>query len=159
MTAPLPDGLIDRVKPADLMLGDKAYDGNERRDKLQHGTKPVIPDRTSRTCPFPFSKHRYKMRCRIRVRSTGSRTSDVSRRVTISWRDIIGPPSALPQSLCGGLDPSRPLCSEASRGVRCDRGVFEAGHQRRFGFERFRADYRPLSHRVWRPKSVWIHLS
>ena len=48
------------------MLGDKAYDGNELRDRLdQRGTKPVIPNRTSRKCPFPFSKHLYKMRWRI----------------------------------------------------------------------------------------------
>jgi hypothetical protein len=49
----------------DLLLGDKAYDSNELRDKLdQRGTKPVIPNRTTRKCPFPFSKHLYKMPCR-----------------------------------------------------------------------------------------------
>ena len=48
------------------MLGDKAYDSNELRDKLhQRGTKPVIPNRTSRKCSFPFSNHLYKRRWRI----------------------------------------------------------------------------------------------
>jgi transposase len=63
---PVARRLIDRVEPAERLLGDKAYDGNELRDKLdQRGTKPVIPNRTSRKCPFPFSKHLYKMRWRI----------------------------------------------------------------------------------------------
>ena len=48
------------------MLGDKAYDSNELRDELdQRGTKPVIPNRTNRNRPFPFSKRLYKLRWRI----------------------------------------------------------------------------------------------
>jgi transposase len=63
---PVARRLIDRVEPAERLLGDKAYDGNELREKLdRRGTKPVIPNRTSRKCPFPFSKHLYKMRWRI----------------------------------------------------------------------------------------------
>src|SRR5262249_26156970 len=63
---PVAERLIDRVEPAELMLGDKAYDSNELRDQLdQRGTKPVIPNRTNRNCPFPFSKHLYKLRWRI----------------------------------------------------------------------------------------------
>jgi transposase len=63
---PVARRLIDRVEPAERLLGDKAYDGNELRDKLdRRGTKPVIPNRTSRKCPFPFSKRLYKMRWRI----------------------------------------------------------------------------------------------
>jgi IS5 family transposase len=46
---PVAQRLIDRVEPAERMLGDKAYDSNELRDRLdQRGTKPVIPNRTSR---------------------------------------------------------------------------------------------------------------
>jgi transposase len=63
---PVAERLIDRVEPAELMLGDKAYDSNELRDELdQRGTKPVIPNRTNRNRPFPFSKRLYKLRWRI----------------------------------------------------------------------------------------------
>jgi transposase len=63
---PAAQRLINRVEPAERMLGDKAYDSSELRDELdQRGTKSVIPNRTSRKCPFPFSKHLYKMRWRI----------------------------------------------------------------------------------------------
>jgi len=63
---PVAERLIDRAEPAELMLGDKAYDSNELRDQLdQRGTKPVIPNRTNRKCPFPFSKRLYKLRWRI----------------------------------------------------------------------------------------------
>jgi transposase len=42
---PVTERLINRVEPADRMLGDKAYDSNELRDELtQRGTKPVIPN-------------------------------------------------------------------------------------------------------------------
>jgi transposase len=63
---PVAERLIDRVEPAELLLGDKAYDSKELRDELdQRGTKPVIPSRTNRNCPFPFSKRLYKLRWRI----------------------------------------------------------------------------------------------
>jgi transposase len=48
------------------MLGDKAYDSGELRDDLdERGTKPVIPNRSNRTRPFPFNKRLYKLRWRI----------------------------------------------------------------------------------------------
>ena len=48
------------------MLGDKAYDSAELREKLDgRGTKPVIPNRSNRTQPFSFSKRLYKLRWRI----------------------------------------------------------------------------------------------
>ena len=63
---PVAERLIDRVEPAERMLGDKAYDSNELRDELdQRGTKPVIPNRTNRKCRFPFSKRLNKLRWRI----------------------------------------------------------------------------------------------
>jgi transposase len=63
---PVAERLIDRVEPAERMLGDKAYDSNELRDELnQRGTKPVIPNRINRTRSFPFSKRLYKLRWRI----------------------------------------------------------------------------------------------
>jgi transposase len=63
---PVAERLIDRVEPAELLLGDKAYDSNGLRDELDHrGTKPVIPNRTNRNYPFPFSKPLYKLRWRI----------------------------------------------------------------------------------------------
>jgi transposase len=44
---PVAKRLIRRVKAAEHMLGDMAYDGNELREELdERGTKPVIPNRT-----------------------------------------------------------------------------------------------------------------
>lgn len=78
---PVAELLIDRVEPADLMLGDKAYDSNELRDELgQRGTKPVIPNRSNRTQPFSFSKRLYKLRWRIE--SAFSRLKDFRRIAT-----------------------------------------------------------------------------
>jgi len=46
---PIAARLIRRVKPAQRMLGDKAYDSAELRDELdERGTKPVIPNRSNR---------------------------------------------------------------------------------------------------------------
>jgi len=48
------------------MLGDKAYDSAELRDKLRgRGTTPVIPNRSNRKQPFCFSKRLYKLRWRV----------------------------------------------------------------------------------------------
>ena len=58
---PVAERLIDRVEPAEHLLGDKAYDSNELRDELkERGTKPVIPNRSNRKRPFSFSKRLYK---------------------------------------------------------------------------------------------------
>jgi len=63
---PVANRLINRVEPAECMLGDKAYDSNELRDELdQRGTKPVIPNRSNRKRRFSFSKRLYKLRWRI----------------------------------------------------------------------------------------------
>lgn len=63
---PVAERLINRVEPAERMLGDKAYDSSELRDELQErGTKPVIPNRSNRKKPFSFSKRLYKLRWRI----------------------------------------------------------------------------------------------
>ena len=63
---PLAERLIDRVEAAERLLGDKAYDSAELREELeQRGTRPVIPNRSNRKCPFPFSKRLYKRRWRI----------------------------------------------------------------------------------------------
>jgi transposase len=48
------------------MLGDKAYDSAELREKLdERKTKPVIPNRSNRKQPFSFSKRLHKLRWRI----------------------------------------------------------------------------------------------
>ena len=48
------------------MLGDTAYDSAELRGELdEHGTKPVIPNRSNRKQPFAFNKRLYKLRWRI----------------------------------------------------------------------------------------------
>jgi len=45
------------------MLGDKAYDSAELRNKLQErGTKPVIPNKSNRKQPFRFNQRLYKTR-------------------------------------------------------------------------------------------------
>jgi len=63
---PVAKRLIRRVKPPKHMLGDTAYDGDELREKLdEHGTKPVIPNRSNRKQPFSFNKRIYKLRWRI----------------------------------------------------------------------------------------------
>ena len=63
---PVAKRLIRRVKAAEHMLGDMAYDGNELREELdEQGTKPVIPNRPNRKHPFSFSKRLYKLRWHI----------------------------------------------------------------------------------------------
>jgi transposase len=63
---PVAERLINRVEPAERMLGDKAYDSNELREELdQRGTKPVIPNRSNRKHRFSFSKRLYRLRWRI----------------------------------------------------------------------------------------------
>ena len=63
---PVAGRLICRVEPAKRMLGDKAYDSAELREQLdEHGTKPVIPNRSNRKRRFSFSKRLYKLRWRI----------------------------------------------------------------------------------------------
>ena len=78
---PVAARLVNRVEPAQRMLGDKAYDSNELREELdQRGTKPVIPNRSNRKRPFSFSKHLYKLRWRIE--SAFSRLKDFRRVAT-----------------------------------------------------------------------------
>jgi len=58
--------LIRRCKAAEELLGDKAYDSAELREKLKdRGTKPVIPNKSNRKLPFRFNKKSYKKRHRI----------------------------------------------------------------------------------------------
>lgn len=63
---PVAERLIKRVTPAKRMLGDKAYDSAGLREELnERGTKPVIPNRSTRKQPFSFSRRLYKLRWRI----------------------------------------------------------------------------------------------
>ena len=63
---PVAERLIRRVKSPERLLGDKAYDSAELRERLdERGTKPVIPNRCNRKQPFSFSKRLYKLRWRI----------------------------------------------------------------------------------------------
>ena len=63
---PVAERLINRVEAAERLLGDRAYDSAELREKLdERGTKPVIPNRCNRKQPFSFSKRLYKLRWRI----------------------------------------------------------------------------------------------
>ena len=78
---PVAQALIRQVDPAERMLGDKAYDSSELREVLdERGTKPVIPNRSSRNRPFAFSRRLYKLRWRIE--SAFSRLKDFRRIAT-----------------------------------------------------------------------------
>jgi transposase len=71
---PVAERLIRRTKPAEELLGDKAYDSAELREWLEErGTKAVIPNKSNRKQPFRFNKKSYKKRhhvenaiCRIK---------------------------------------------------------------------------------------------
>jgi transposase len=59
---PIADRLIRRVKSPARLLGDKAYDSAELREKLDHrGTKPVIPNRCNRKQPFTWCRWRFML--------------------------------------------------------------------------------------------------
>jgi putative transposase len=48
------------------LIGDKAYESAELRKRLdEHGTKPVIPNRSNRKRPFRCDKKAYQERHRI----------------------------------------------------------------------------------------------
>ena len=58
--------LIRRTKAAAKLLGDAAYDSAKLRQWLEdRGTKPVVPNRSTRIRPFSFDKQSYKQRHHI----------------------------------------------------------------------------------------------
>jgi transposase len=60
---PVAKRLLCRVKAAKRMLGDKAYDSDDLRERLEaQGTKPVIPNKINRKRALPFNKRAYKLR-------------------------------------------------------------------------------------------------
>jgi len=63
---PVAERLIRKAKQSRHMLGDKAYDSAELRDRLhERGTKPVILNRSNRKKSYCFNKRLYKLRWRI----------------------------------------------------------------------------------------------
>ena len=63
---PVAERLIRRTRAPNKLLADKAYDSAELREWLdEHGTKPIIPNRSNRKQPFRFDKKSYKQRHRI----------------------------------------------------------------------------------------------
>ncbi len=63
---PVAEPLIAKGKVAKRLLGDKAYDSAALRRWLsERGTRPVIPNRSNRKRPFPFSKKWYRKRHRV----------------------------------------------------------------------------------------------
>ena len=63
---PVAERLIRRVKPSKHLLGDKAYDSAALRGELcERGSRPVIPNKSSRKQPFSFNNRLYKLRWRI----------------------------------------------------------------------------------------------
>jgi transposase len=108
---PVAERLLERVEPAENMLGDKAYDSNELRDELnQRGTKPVIPNRSNRKRLFSFSKRLYKLRWRIEsafnrlkdFRRIATRYDKLARNYLASVCSVLSPP------LYGGFNESGP---------------------------------------------------
>jgi transposase len=58
--------LVGSGKPAKRLLGDKAYDGAELRERLcQRGTTTAIPNRSNRNRRFKFNKTAYRERHHI----------------------------------------------------------------------------------------------
>jgi IS5 family transposase len=54
---PIAERLFRRVNSPERLLGDKAYDSTELRQKLdERRIKPVIPNRSNRKQPFSFNK-------------------------------------------------------------------------------------------------------
>jgi transposase len=63
---PVGTELIEATKPAETLLGDKAYDSGELRELLNdRGTRAVIPNRSNRKKKFGFSKKRYRERHKV----------------------------------------------------------------------------------------------
>ncbi len=63
---PIAERIIRRVKPAKRMIGDRAHDSGELRERLNaQGTKPFPPKRRNRRKPFSFSTRLNKLRRRI----------------------------------------------------------------------------------------------
>ena len=61
--APVALGLLDRLAPRTIVLGDKAYDGNGIRDLIEaQGAVPNIPAKANRKWKPCFSKTLYKQR-------------------------------------------------------------------------------------------------
>jgi len=86
---PVAERLIRRVKPSKRMLGDKAYDSAELREKLdERGTRPVIPNRSNRKTPSASASVSTSCAGASKVRSTGSRTSGASQHATIGSHEI-----------------------------------------------------------------------
>ncbi len=67
---PIAQRIIRRVKPAKRMIGDRAHDSGELRERLNaQGTKPFTPNRRNRRKPFSFSRRFNKLRWRIECAS------------------------------------------------------------------------------------------
>jgi transposase len=63
---PVGTELIEATKPAETLLGDKAYDSGELRELLNdRGTRAVIPNRSNRKKKFGFSEKRYRERHKL----------------------------------------------------------------------------------------------
>ena len=63
---PIGAELIEELKPAEIMLGDKGYDSAELRQQLNdRGTTAVIPNRSNRKKKFRFDRKQYRERHKI----------------------------------------------------------------------------------------------
>ena len=55
--------LVDHLPPAKYFLADKAYDADHLRARLKKRRMlPVIPNKSNRKKPYPFSRKRYRGR-------------------------------------------------------------------------------------------------
>jgi transposase len=68
---PLAERLIDRVEPAERLLGDKAYDSNELRDELSAEASQPFPTASIGSARSPSANASTSSAGASRVRSTG----------------------------------------------------------------------------------------
>ena len=75
--------LLTDLTDGDIVLGDKAYDADWIRDRIEdQGAAPNIPDKVNRKVRHCFSKILYKERNHVDASLTRSSTSDVLRHVS-----------------------------------------------------------------------------
>jgi len=55
--------LLAAASPTRALIADKGYDGDAfRAEIVRRGAKPVIPNKSNRVAPHPFSKRAYRGR-------------------------------------------------------------------------------------------------
>ena len=122
---PVAERLIRRVKPSKHLLGDKAYDSAALRGELcERGSRPVIPNKSSRKQPFSFNNRLYKLRWRIENAFNRLKGFQAHRNALRQARtQLSGLSIQLGSRACmvdlKGLDPSSSHALLSSNALRC----------------------------------------